>query len=68
MREVADMPRLFKVYRDTRRWNEILGVADVGQFNELCISGAVNGIVKVAERASGPVAALKPTQTKGTRP
>ena len=48
-REVADMPRLFKVYRDTRRWNEILGVADVGQFNELCISGAVNGIVKVAE-------------------
>jgi uridine kinase len=48
-REVADMPRLFKVYRDTRRWNEILGVADVGQFNELCISGAVNEIVKVAE-------------------
>lgn len=48
-REVADMPRLFKVYRDTRRWNEILGVANVGQFNELCISGAVNEIVKVAE-------------------
>jgi uridine kinase len=48
-REIADMPRLFKVYRDTRRWNEIIGVADVGQFNELCISGAVNEIVKVAE-------------------
>lgn len=48
-REVADMPRLFKVYRDTRRWNEILGVGDVGTFNELCISGAVNEIVKVAE-------------------
>ncbi len=48
-REIEDMPRLFKVYRDTRRWNEILGVANVGQFNELCISGAVNEIVKVAE-------------------
>ncbi|MBI5544959.1 MAG: hypothetical protein HY901_13800, partial [Deltaproteobacteria bacterium] len=48
-REVADMPRLFKVYRDTRRWNEILGVADVGQFNELCINGGVHEIVKVAE-------------------
>lgn len=48
-REVAEMPRLFKVYRDTRRWNEILGVADVGQFNELCISGAVGEVVKVAE-------------------
>lgn len=48
-REVADMPRLFKVYRDTRRWNEILGVSDVGRFNELCISGGVLEIVKVAE-------------------
>jgi uridine kinase len=48
-REINDMPRVFKVYRDTRRWNEILGVADVGQFNEACISGAVNEIVKVAE-------------------
>jgi uridine kinase len=48
-REIVDMPRMFKVYRDTRRWNEILGVANVGQFNELCISGAVNEIVKVAE-------------------
>jgi uridine kinase len=48
-REINDMPRVFKVYRDTRRWNEILGVADVGQFNEVCINGAVNEIVKVAE-------------------
>jgi uridine kinase len=48
-REVPDTPRLFKVYRDTRRWNEIIGVADVGQFNELCIDGGVGEIVKVAE-------------------
>ncbi len=48
-REIQDMPHLFRVYRDTRRWNEIIGVADVGQFNEACISGAVNEVVKVAE-------------------
>ena len=47
--EIQDMPRVFKVYRDTRRWNEILGVGDVGQFNELCINGGVNEIVRVAE-------------------
>jgi uridine kinase len=47
--EVQDMPRLFKVYRETRRFNEILGAGDVGQFNELCINGGVNEIVKVAE-------------------
>jgi uridine kinase len=48
-REISDMPRLFRVYRDTRRWNEIIGVSDVGQFNELCIHGGVKEIVKVAE-------------------
>lgn len=48
-REIKDMPHLFRVYRDTRRWNEIIGVGDVGQFNEACISGAVNEVVKVAE-------------------
>ncbi|MBN1961778.1 MAG: nucleoside kinase [Deltaproteobacteria bacterium] len=48
-REVSDTPRLFKVYRDTRRWNEIIGVSDVGQFNELCIHGGVGEIVKVSE-------------------
>jgi uridine kinase len=47
--EIQDMPRLFKVYRDTRKWNEILGCGDVGQFNELCINGGVLEIVKVAE-------------------
>lgn len=48
-REISDMPRLFKVYRDTRRWNDIVGVASVGQFNELCINGEVNEVVKIAE-------------------
>ncbi len=48
-REVPDTPRLFKVYRDTREWNEIVGVAHVGQFNELCIDGGVRELVKVAE-------------------
>ena len=48
-REVADTPHLFKVYRDTRTWNEIIGISDVGQFNELCINDGVGEIVKVAE-------------------
>lgn len=48
-REVQDTPRLFKVYRDTRKWNEIIGVGDVGQFNELCINDGVSEIVKVSE-------------------
>ena len=47
--EVSETSNLFKVYRDTRRWNEIVGVGNVGQFNELCINGGVREIVKVAE-------------------
>lgn len=47
--EIHDMPGIFRVYRETRRFNEQLGVGDVGQFNDVCISGGVGEIVKVAE-------------------
>ena len=41
--------KLFQIYRETRRWNEILGVAHVGDLNRLCIHGAVADVIKVAE-------------------
>ena len=47
--EIHDMPGIFRVYRETRRFNEQLGVGDVGQFNDVCISGGVGEIVKIAE-------------------
>ncbi|MDR0965049.1 MAG: cyclic nucleotide-binding protein, partial [Myxococcales bacterium] len=47
--EIHDMPGIFRVYRETRRFNELLGVGDVGQFNEVCISGGMGEIMKVAE-------------------
>ena len=48
-----DMPKnsgkLFETYRETRQWNEILGVNTVGELNELCLSGAVADIIRITE-------------------
>ncbi len=41
--------KLFETYRETRHWNEILGVNTVGELNELCLSGGVGEIINIAE-------------------
>ena len=41
--------KLYNAYRETRRWNEELGVANVGQLNEAVIKGHVSDIIRVAE-------------------
>lgn len=41
--------RLFDTYHETREWNEILGVATVGDLNEHCLNGEVREIIHVAE-------------------
>jgi uridine kinase len=42
-------PRLFQTYRETRRWNEVLGVANVGSLNRFCLSGEVSDVIRIAE-------------------
>jgi uridine kinase len=42
-------PLLFATYTETRRWQELLEVGNIGQLNELCIDGAIGPIVRVAE-------------------
>ena len=46
---LAPQPKLFAVYRETRRWNEMLGVAHVGALNRLCLSGGIADVIRVAE-------------------
>ncbi|MDP8262373.1 MAG: hypothetical protein P9M13_03620 [Candidatus Ancaeobacter aquaticus] len=45
----VNRPKFFNVYRETRNWYEILGVENVGDLNELSISGGISEIVKIAE-------------------
>ena len=47
--EVPSEPRLFKIYKETKDWNRILGVVNVGQLNEACLSGEIGDVIKIAE-------------------
>nr|WP_320132235.1 hypothetical protein [uncultured Holophaga sp.] len=45
----APEPRLFQIYRETKDWNRILGVTNVGQLNSACLSGEIGELIKIAE-------------------
>jgi len=42
-------PKLFATYRETRRWNEELGVAHVGSLNKTCLSRDIAEVIRIAE-------------------
>ena len=42
-------PKLFACYRETRQWNELLGVANVGSLNRLCLSPDISDVIRIAE-------------------
>ncbi len=42
-------PLLFKTYVETRRWQEVLGVQNVGQLNQLCLDDEIHSIIRIAE-------------------
>ena len=41
--------KLFSIYQETRDWNKILSVENVGQLNKLCVTGKVRNLIIVAE-------------------
>ncbi len=47
--KIAQLPRLFTTYTETRAWNRMLGVENLGQLNEVTLSGNIRNIVEVAE-------------------
>ena len=46
---LTPQPKLFAVYRETRRWTEVLGVANVGSLNRMCLSGEISEQIRIAE-------------------
>ena len=42
-------PKLFQAYRETRQWNEILGIENVGQLNEHTVGGVAEKLIRVSE-------------------
>lgn len=42
-------PKLFATYRETRRWNEELGIAHVGSLNKTCLTREIAEVIRIAE-------------------
>ena len=47
--EISPQTKLFQTYKETKDWNRILGVNNVGELNELCLSGQMSELVRIAE-------------------
>ncbi|MEE4271556.1 MAG: hypothetical protein V2I67_07780 [Thermoanaerobaculales bacterium] len=42
-------PLLYATYAETRRWQELLEIQNIGQLNELCLNGDAGPLIRVAE-------------------
>ncbi|HOY68329.1 MAG TPA: nucleoside kinase [Candidatus Ozemobacteraceae bacterium] len=46
---IADQPKIFQVYRESKEWGKILEANNVGRLNHMIQTGQVSDFVKVAE-------------------
>lgn len=49
LRPMVEQPKMFEVFREQHRWNAILGVTTVGDFNKACAHGFTNDLINVSE-------------------
>ncbi len=49
LRPMPSQPKMFDVFREQHRWQQILGVTTVGEFNAACASGFTNQLINVSE-------------------
>ncbi|OQA38555.1 MAG: Threonine--tRNA ligase 2 [Acidobacteria bacterium ADurb.Bin340] len=45
----GEEPHLFKIHKETKDWNRILGVVNVGELNQACLGGEIGEVIKIAE-------------------
>ena len=44
-----EQPKTFEIFRETLRWNRIMGLANVGDVNDACQQGQAPDLIEVAE-------------------
>ena len=49
LKPMVDQPKMFEVFNEQHRWNNILGINTVGEFNEACKNGHTNDLINVSE-------------------
>lgn len=49
LKPMIDQPKMFEVFREQHRWNDILGVRTVGEFNRSTAEGHTNDLINISE-------------------
>lgn len=49
LRPFVEQPKMFDVFREQHRWQKILGISNIGSFNEACDKGFTNELINVSE-------------------
>ncbi len=49
LRPFTQQPKMFEVFNEQHRWNGILGVSTIGEFNAACKAGFTNDLINVSE-------------------
>lgn len=49
LRRMVPQPKMLEVFDDHHRWQNILGISTIGEFNEACAKGATNELINVSE-------------------
>lgn len=49
LRPITDQPKMFEVFSEQHRWQDILGVTTIGEFNAACAEGHTNDLINMSE-------------------
>lgn len=49
LRPMRNQPKMFDVFREQHRWQDILGVSTIGELNVACAAGYANNLIHVSE-------------------
>ncbi len=49
LRPMVEQPKMFGIFSEQHRWNKILGVTTIGEFNAACDLGYTNDLINVSE-------------------
>ena len=49
LRPMRDQPKMFDVFREQHRWQDILGISTIGELNHACAKGHTNNLIHVSE-------------------
>lgn len=47
--DLSPQTKLFQIYKETKEWNKILGVTNVGELNEICLTTGIGDLIRISE-------------------